>query len=143
MYSRVCKGFALLTCLLFSFISIFAQAQNPLVKAAELSFNVQPQQCVTLRQGRDCFASIKIYWQTNTEQAICLYQIHKKKPNNQEKVICWAKNHSGRANVAFESNNNVTYQLRTLEENRLMAEKEVVVSWLHTDTTRRRRWRLF
>lgn len=145
MYSRVSKGFALLIYTFFTFLFTTVQAQETLAQATstEITFNVQPQQCVSLRQGRDCFATIKVQWHKQTEQSLCLYQINKRNPNNKEKIICWSKSHNGKASVEFQSNDNLTYQLRTLKDDQLVAEKEVMVSWLHTNTTKRRRWRLF
>ena len=111
--------------------------------STEIAFSVQPQQCVTLRQGRDCFANITIQWQKSTEQALCLYQIITNKADTQKQLICWPKSTNGQTNLSFESSNNLTYQLRTLKDKKLVAEAEVVVSWVHKNTTKRRRWRLF
>ena len=145
MYSRVSKGCMLLTNTFFTIIltSAHAQETNLTPVSTDITFSVQPQQCVTLRQGRDCFATIKVQWQKQTEQSLCLYQVSKRQPKNKDKIICWSKNNKGQTSVEFESNDNLTYQLRTLKDDYLLAEKEVMVSWLHTNTTKRRRWRLF
>ncbi len=119
------------------------KAQENAKMSANISFNVQPQQCVTLRQGRDCFATIKIHWQQQTTQALCLYQVSDKATNSKEQLMCWPKENEGKTTVEFESNDNLIYQLRTQEGDRLLAETEVIVSWLHKNTTQRRRWRLF
>lgn len=143
MCSSVSKGFALLFLIPVNFFISSVKAQEVPTILADITFNVQPQQCVTLREGRDCFATIKIQWQQQTEQSLCLYQVSKHQTKNKEKIICWSKNHNGQTSIEFESNDNLTYQLRTLKDDRLLAEKEVMVSWLHTNTTKRRRWRLF
>jgi len=143
MYSSVCKGFALLVFTLFNLFVLLVKAEEIPVISADITFNVQPQQCVTLRQGRDCFATITILWQNQTAQTLCLYQVRNEPALNKEKLMCWSKSKKGQTSLEFESHDNLTYQLRTLKGDHLLAETEIVVSWLHKKTTRRRRWRLF
>jgi len=136
MYSSVSRGIALLTVI----ITGTGQAANAEEKA-QVSFSVQPQQCVTMRQGRDCFATVKIQWQHTLSPAVCLYQMTKDQTHKQLK--CWSNSNQGQAVIEFESSENIHYQLRTFEGDKLIADAEVVVSWLHKNNTRRRRWRLF
>lgn len=143
MYSSVCKGIALLVYILLISATSSVKAEENTVLPTKVAFSVQPQQCVTLRQGRDCFATITIQWQKITEQGLCLYQINTKQTDTQKQLICWPKSNKGQTSVAFESSDNLTYQLRTLKDKQLVAEAEVVVSWVHKNTTKRRRWRLF
>ena len=141
MYSSASKGIALL--ILFNCFSSLAKAEDKTILYTEIAFSVQPQQCVTLRQGRNCFATITIQWQNPTETTLCLYQLKKQLADSKKKLVCWAKKKKGQISVEFESSDNQTYQLRTLKGERLIAETEVVVSWLDENTTSRRRWRLF
>lgn len=144
MYFSTSKRIALCIFLFSIFLLMPAHAQEKTSISSKVLFNVQPQQCVTLRQGRDCFATITIQWEKQIAQALCLYQIVSKEvANNKKQVKCWSKSNMGTASVEFESNDNLTYQLRTLQGDYLLAETEIVVSWLHKNTTRRRRWRLF
>lgn len=143
MYSSVCKGIALLVYCLCSFFITPVQAEEKITVSTKVAFSVQPQQCVTLREGRDCFATITVQWQKPIEQALCLYQINTKKADSQKQLICWPKSKKGQASIAFESSDNLTYQLRSLKGEQLVAETEIVVSWVHKKTTTRRRWRLF
>lgn len=143
MYSNVSKGFAsFIFWISSSFIPASFAEEKPAV-TDRIEFRVQPQQCVTLRQGRDCFTTITMQWQKSTEQSICLYQIDKKQADNKQQLRCWKKSQQGQARIEFESSDNLIYQLRTQQGDLLVAETEVVVSWLHKNTTRRRRWRLF
>lgn len=143
MYSSASKGIALLFYITFiAFIPISTAAEN-LAVTDEIEFRVQPQQCVTLRQGRDCFATLTVQWQKSAEQSLCLYQVSKNISNNKQQLICWQKSLTGQVSIEFESSDTLTYQLRTQQGDHLLAETEVVVSWLHKNTTRRRHWRLF
>ncbi len=119
-----------------------AKAANGITVSTEINFSAQPQQCVTLHQGRDCFATILIQWQRPTSQTICLFHVNKKQATSKKQLMCWPESKAGQANIEFESSDNLTYQLRTQLDDRLLAETEIIVSWLHKNT-RRRRWRLF
>lgn len=143
MYSSISKRLALLTYVLFSSVISISKAESNTALSTKTIFSVQPQQCVTLHQGRDCFATVVIQWQKPTEQALCLYQMNTKQADTQKQLMCWPKSNKGQASVSFESSGNLTYQLRTLKDKTLIAEAEMVVSWVHKSTTKRRRWRLF
>jgi hypothetical protein len=143
MYSSVSKGIALHVFISFIAFTPISAAQEKLAIADTIEFRVQPQQCVTLRQGRDCFATITMQWQKPIEQSLCLYQVNKKQNDSKRQLRCWKKNLQGQAVIEFESSDNLTYQLRTQQGDHLVAETEIVVSWLHKNTTKRRRWRLF
>jgi hypothetical protein len=143
MYSSISKGTTLLIFSVFNCLMSSVKAEDNTALSTKIAFSVQPQQCVTLRQGRDCFANITIQWQKSTEQALCLYQIKTKKSDTQKQLICWPKSNNGQTSVSFESSDNLTYQLRTLKDKELVAEAEIIVSWVHKNTIKRRRWRLF
>ncbi|OUR61057.1 hypothetical protein A9Q74_11070 [Colwellia sp. 39_35_sub15_T18] len=142
MYSSVSKGVALLIFISVNGLISAADAQDKTTLSTNIAFSVQPQQCVTLRQGRDCFATINLQWQKSTELSLCLYQINQQSDSKQQ-VKCWQKSRQGQISIAFESSGNIIYQLRSIKDDHLLAETEIVVSWLHKNTTRRRRWRLF
>ena len=102
------------------------------------SFHALPAQCVTLREGRDCFAEVTMHWQSQHKQSLCLYQ-----EGLEQHLGCWHDNNTAHIAIEFISNKNVNYQLRTAHNNVIVAETEVTVSWLHKGSTRKRRWRLF
>lgn len=143
MYSSVAKGIALLVVLLLNSVISSSKAADNTTLTTQTSFSVHPQQCVTLRQGRDCFATIVLKWQKISNTSLCLYQINKKRENSQKQLVCWVKKSNGNIKIEFESSENITYQLRTLKGQHLVAETEIVVSWVHKNTSRKRRWRLF
>lgn len=143
MYFSICKGCALLFLLLISAFTFSLNAQEIPNIQHKVNFNVQPQQCVTLRQGRDCFATIVIQWNTPVKKSLCLYQVNKQQDNSQKQLHCWMQKDNGQVDIEFESSVNLTYQLRTHASKKLLAETEVVVSWVHKNPSRKRRWRLF
>jgi len=143
MYFSFGKGFTILiTMLLFIFINkpVIAKA-NVHKKSTEVTssaLTAQPAQCVTLRQGRKCFASIKLHWKTPLKQAICLF-----KEGQQKKIRCWNNHDHADMVIEFESNESINYQLRRLNDNKVIMQTQVKVSWLHKSSARKRRWRLF
>jgi hypothetical protein len=143
MYSNAGKGFVLVILVLFYAPMPCAKAENTLSLADKVGFTVHPQQCVTLRQGRDCFATITIEWRQTAEQSFCLYQLTNKQDKHKKQLKCWSADQDGLVTIAFESSTNVTYQLRNSKNDHVIGEAEVVVSWLHKSTARKRRWRLF
>lgn len=139
MYSNISR----VLLIIFSFFLSSVKAEDDISLSTNTSFSVQPQQCVTLRQGRNCYATLTIQWQKSTEQSLCLHQVNTKQNNSEKKLFCWPKSNKGETSVLFESSDNLTYQLRTLKDEKLIAETEMVVSWVHKNTARKRRWRLF
>ncbi len=145
MYSKAGKGIAkdhagMLLLLLYSLLtisSVNAKESETLNKAPK-DFTALPEQCVTLRQGRACFATVELRWQSASKQSFCLYQEGKKK-----QLGCWQNNNSALIKIEFESNKNVKYQLRSVSDDKVIAETQVEVSWQHKNTSRKRRWRLF
>ncbi|PKI13898.1 DUF3019 domain-containing protein [Colwellia sp. 12G3] len=140
MYSSVGKGIAIVPLLLL--YSLFAcqhvKANELKIIKAEVAFTALPEQCVTLRQGRDCFATVELAWQSPSKQSFCLYQEGKK-----QQLGCWQDNDNVQIKIEFESNKSIKYQLRAVSDNKIIAETQVEVSWQHKNTTRKRRWRLF
>lgn len=141
MYSNVVKGVTALKPLLLFGLVMMTQAEateTTVLNSTEVAFTALPEQCVTLRQGRACFATVELQWQSAQKYNFCLYQEGKKK-----QLGCWQNNNNIQIKVEFESNKSIKYQLRTLTDNKVLAETQVEVSWQHKNTSRKRRWRLF
>ncbi len=143
MYSNAGKGIAVLLRLLMPFLLlVFTQAQASESKVAVNtdvpSFTVIPKQCVTIRQGRDCFATVQLQWQSESKHNFCLYQ-----EGTEKHLGCWQDNDSINLQLEFESNKSVKYQLRNQHNDKVIAETQVEVSWQHKKISRKRRWRLF
>jgi hypothetical protein len=145
MYSSIGKGIAIVDAqvllLLFfslSFLNIVQAEEVTTLKSEQVDFTALPEQCVTLRQGRACFATVELQWHSDAKQSFCLYQEGEKK-----QLGCWQNNDNVQIKIEFESNKSVKYQLRALSDDKIIAETKVEVSWQHKSTSRKRRWRLF
>lgn len=145
MYFNVGKGFAtihvkVMLILFYNLLvlnRVYANESKALA-SVPLNFTAQPEQCVTLRQGRACFATVELQWQSSTKESFCLYQVGKNK-----QLGCWQENNNMQIKIEFESNNSIKYQLRSVSDNKVIAETQVEVSWQHKNISRKRRWRLF
>lgn len=140
MSFNFCKGtansFIAISVLFFSMPSL-ANSNTPSITGSVI-FTAKPTQCVALRQGRTCYAQIKLNWQVSDVGEYCIYE-----KNSNELVQCW---HSTRLNTAmfdFQSKKRVDFILVKKGKKNPIAETFVDVSWVHKSTPRKRRWRLF
>ena len=99
--------------------------------------SVKPSSCITIREGRECFSPVTFNWQLDVTKDVCLVDIDKQKT-----VKCWQQAQSGRIKIDFKSDAKVTYQLLD-QEQRILAETFVDVSWVYKASPRKRRWRIF
>ena len=139
MYFNVGKGIAIvLPTLLYCLLGCKQVSATELTVADNVGFTALPEQCVTLRQGRSCFATVELQWQSPSKQSFCLYQ-----EGNDKQLGCWKNSDNVQIKIDFESNKSIKYQLRKEINNKVVAEAQVEVSWQHKNTARKRRWRLF
>ncbi|WP_286233502.1 DUF3019 domain-containing protein [Thalassotalea sediminis] len=136
MYFNHSKGTAWLLLLILLFISSLLNAQE--VPDKQVLLTTTPNNCVTLRQGRTCYAKVNMRWQTQVVGNYCL-QV---KASGQT-LQCWRNSKKNQWTFEFQAREKVDYQLVTLEAQTVLAETSVNVSWVHKATPRKRRWRLF
>ena len=144
MYFKLGKGIAWLVsikCLLLvSGVALAKQTQKieKSLPISEISFTAQPANCVSLRQGRKCYASVSFIWHAPNKGNFCIFQ-----KNTKTVIQCWKNSRSNQVLFEFESEETREYQLINTEDNRVFAETSIDVSWVHKQTPRKRRWRLF
>lgn len=99
----------------------------------------KPKNCVTLNEGRTCFAKVTLMWRVANADKVCV--VEKKQ---QHVLHCF--NHLqdvvGEFHFEFESNSTQRYQLVDSQKN-VLAETSVEVNWVYEATPRKRRWRVF
>ena len=139
MFFNVGKGIAIvLPTLLYCLLGYKQVSATELTVVDNVVFTALPEQCVTLRQGRNCFATVELQWQSPSKQSFCLYQ-----EGDDKQLGCWKNSDNVQIKIDFESNKSIKYQLRKEINNKVVAEAQVEVSWQHKNTARKRRWRLF
>jgi len=112
-------------------------AENESVTILVNSLNVKPSSCITTREGRECFTDVVFKWQLKKVQDVCL--INK---NTGKTIRCWQQAQSGRIKVEFRSDKNVIFQL-VGDNNQIINETSVDISWVYKSSPRKRRWRIF
>lgn len=121
--------FALFALLPFS---VHAQSETDL-------FNVKPNRCIALHQGQTCFMSVRFEWQTPETGDYCLFDDFNSSP-----LICWSGNGLASFRHEFESSKNVVYEIREKQNQQLILQTLVKISWVYKSNNRSKsRWRLF
>lgn len=102
---------------------------------------VQPNKCVALNQGRDCFTNVTIRWQLHEKLDYCLFlQSLDEAPRL---IKCWQGLNQGQWQHEFQSDKNAQFILMEKTGSTVLASASVQVSWLYKANARKRRWRLF
>lgn len=147
MCSRWDKGLVLFILYIGNFASAAAQqtttVQNtevllPAKLAIKPTFSVLPAKCITLTQGRQCFATVTFTWHAPLKGNYCLYQV-----GNKQALDCWYNQQKNTATFEFQSSKTLQYQLVAYDFDKVIAETSIEVSWVHKASPRKRRWRLF
>jgi hypothetical protein len=148
------KKWLVLSCFLASLQpSLAAETMNETNKQTDkinqlsvtpLIFSAQPANCIALRHGRTCYATVKLNWSSHIKQDYCIYI---KQPDTDittlKSVQCWKNSNGNQIVFNFESNKKIEFQLMSSKDNQVIAETAVEVSWVHKPTARKRRWRIF
>ena len=137
MSFRLSNGFALLGIFSLGLVWPYSVNSAELTPITEQQLIAQPALCVALHQGRKCFTKVTLTCHVQALGNFCLYQ---KSPRR--KVKCWQKSKGNSTLLEFESSEKLTFQLIN-QQNNLVAETAIDVSWVHKASPRKRRWRLF
>jgi len=142
MFSRWDKGIVLLVFFISHFASATAQQANKKPVSTQLVaksvFSALPAKCITLTQGRQCFATVTLTWRAPIKGNYCIYQV-----GNKQALDCWYNQQQNSATFEFESSKTLQYQLIAYDFDKVIAETTIEVSWVHKASPRKRRWRLF
>lgn len=138
MFSR-CKGMAGLALYLW-LLSFQSQATDQPIGPVM----AQPNKCVALTQGRECFAQITLTWQTPHTGDYCLVQESQDAQVPRGQVLkCWNAASNGQFLFDMQSAQNVVIVLREKNHQETIGRSVIQVSWLYQSNSRKRRWRLF
>ncbi|WP_340679006.1 DUF3019 domain-containing protein [Paraglaciecola sp.] len=131
------KGIATALIIAFNFLTTAsAQQHDGLVSLA-----AQPNKCVALTQGRECFATVKFVWQVKQAGNYCLTVV----ANNQlsQRIECWSNTTGAVYRYNLRTAEDLTFILVNAEDNLPLADTTIQVSWVYKSALRKRRWRLF
>ena len=120
---------------------LFAGA-NPLL-AADLpliELNLKPKVCVLSSNETSCYDEINIAWQSQQALSLCLYQKDQNTP-----LACWQNANFGSHSMALNTGTSLSFLLREVEKNQLLASETFEVIHDHKKYRRARRnaWAFF
>lgn len=115
-----------------------ATADNSATIEVTSGLSAIPTKCITLTQGRQCFATVTLRWHAPVKGNYCIYQVGKNKA-----LDCWYNQQKNTTTFEFESSKTVQYKLVAYDQEQTIAYTHIEVSWVHKASPRKRRWRLF
>jgi hypothetical protein len=131
--SNLNSGTFLLSLLLMS-ISASADEVTTLPKLA-----IKPTQCVSMRQGQDCFVNVDVSWQVVKKGDYCLYSTKASTP-----LKCWSNSHIGNFQADIFVTQNVTFTLKSQTNNVSIISSVLELAWVHTtQRLSHSSWRVF
>ncbi len=131
--SNLNSGTFLLSLLLIS-ISASADEVTTLPKLA-----IKPTQCVSMRQGQDCFVNVDVSWQVVQKGDYCLYSTQASTP-----LKCWSNSHIGNFQADIFVTQNVTFTLKSQNNNVSIISSVLELAWVHTtQRLSHSSWRVF
>jgi len=112
------------------------------IEAQDINFQVEPGRCISLHRGQLCYQRLNMTWNTVPGLEYCLGELQS--AATFDSLVCWTGNELLMQEVEFQSNSDVTYQIRLRDEQTVLAELLVEVAWVYkTGRTTFSRWRLF
>jgi len=107
--------------------------------AAETWLTLSPEQCVSVHQGKKCYADVVITWQTVKTDDYCLYSSQQDKP-----LHCWHNSKKGTFKQEFVSNINISFYLKQKTKKLELANTELKMAWVYKKSSRSHAtWRMF
>jgi hypothetical protein len=120
--------------LIFIFIlgqGFFLRAQAE--QMPTLSLSIQPEQCVSMREGLDCYAKVKLNWQSSVNANYCLYS-----DQSQQALQCWQEQQRG-----DYSSEDVRFFIIKEQEAIELASTVMRVTWVYKRKRSPVSWRVF
>jgi len=104
-----------------------------------LTLEVDPEQCVSIVQGDDCYVDVKITWLSKQASDYCLFT-----SQQSESLQCWNNQTQGQLSKEFVSNENITFYLKQLPSKDIVAEEVLEMAWVYKKNGRSHAsWRMF
>lgn len=127
---RALALFLILLCGVPASIAAAADQTHP----APARLSLTPATCVALQQGRLCYATVHVHWQSATPQDFCLQA-------GTEKLHCWPTGREGRWRYEFAEYD--SQQLQLVSPDGIQAQATISVNWVQKNPRVKRHWRLF
>ena len=122
------------------FLALILLAQPAVAEREDVALlMVKPNRCIALHKGQTCYQKLKFTLRTPASGEYCLY-----KELTQTPLSCWSGNTVTTYIDQFKSDQNLYYQIRSKEQQEVLGEVEIHVSWVYKSKKRRSSgWRVF
>ena len=106
----------------------------------EVTFDLKPRVCVLSSDEDTCYDQINVSWAADRPMSLCLFDKDLDKP-----IICWDNKHSGEYTMNIETSDSLSFTLKEVQSNQLLASKTFEVIHDHKQYRRARRnaWAFF
>ncbi len=106
---------------------------------AVLTIEVDPQQCVSIVQGDDCYVDVTIKWHAQPVADYCVYS-----SQQTTALQCWKNDRQGQLKKEFVANENIVFTLKRPPSEEALAEEVLEMAWVYKNNGRARAsWRMF
>lgn len=93
---------------------------------SQVYLRIKPSQCVSLRQGQDCYVTLNIDWQAANKGNYCLYSAQKV-----EAILCWQDQAAGQRQIDMKINGDTQFWLKDQATGKTIAKTLVKQAWVH------------
>lgn len=120
----------------FTLSSLTAQANTI---TSEPLLKINPEQCVALLQGQECYVTIELNWQVSTTGDYCIFS-----SQQTGALKCWTQQNKGDLKREFMAKTNIHIFLKQKRSQVILADAEVKMAWVHKKKGKpRMAWRMF
>ena len=127
MYSNHTPFPQWLTRLLLAIVLIVASQFELVAEELRQAYlRIKPSQCVSLRQGQDCYVQLSINWQAPVKGNYCLYSAQ-----GAEAILCWQNQNAGTQQIEIKINGDTRFWLQAQGSDEVVAETLVKQAWVH------------
>jgi hypothetical protein len=104
-----------------------------------IKLSLKPKECVVLKEGDKCYASINVKWNASEPGSFCLFRT----PGD-VKLECWKGVSEGRFTEDLVMDEPVDYYLVYADSSEILSREIITLSWVHKKSSRpEHTWRIF
>ncbi len=104
-----------------------------------ITLSLKPKECVVLKEGDKCYASVKLQWKASEPGSFCLFRT----PGD-IKMKCWKDVSEGRFTEDLVMDQQVDYYLVQADSSEILSRGKITLAWVNKKSSRpEHTWRIF
>ena len=116
--------------------SAASSEQQVIAHTASYQLTINPEKCVSLRQGQLCYTDLELTWSSPAAGNYCIFASSQEEP-----LRCWNAQQTGEYKAEFANDENTQFFLRKGEQ--IMAQVELKMAWVYKRKRSPSSWRVF